>query len=1233
VEYGTTTGYGSLSALGTSLVTSHSVSLTGLTPGTTYNYAVLSTDAAGTATSANFTFSTPLIPLTGGIAQVGGAGNNTGSASAPTSLSIAYSSSNGTTVVAVCALANTASAIGSISDSGSTWTLRAYVNNGTAVRSEIWSTGAGGSVASTSFTISFPGGSPASCALEEYSGVVSIGTTTTNDGNSTTMSVGLTTQDANDYVVAGLGANSFNGYSVLSGTVRQAGGLGGNAGSGYVEMDLCDNTATTVSSVTCMAALGSAPWAVPGLELRPAASAPVISAVTSSGIMATSATITWTTDQPSSSQVEYGTTTSYGTLSALSSALVTSHSVTLTGLTAGTSYNFAVLSTDAAGTATSANFTFSATASVPLISAVTASAITTASATITWTTDQPSSSQAEYGTTTGYGSLSAVGSALVTAHTVTLSGLTPGTTYYYAVLSTDAAGAATSANFTFSTTESVPVISAVTASAITTTSATITWTTDQPSSSQVGYGTTTGYGSLSAVGSALVTSHSVTLTGLTPGTTYDYDVLSTDSAGTATSANFTFVTSTPVPTISAVASSGITATSATITWTTDQPSSSQVEYGTTTGYGALSALGSALVTSHSVTLTGLTPGTTYDYAVLSTDSAGTATSANFIFATSTPVPTISAVASSGITANSATIAWTTDQPSSSQVKYGTTTSYGSLSSLGSSPVTSHLVTLTGLTAGTTYNYAVLSADSAGTATSANFTFSTSAIAQTGPISAVGGAHNNSGSSGVPTSLSIAYSSHSGNTIVVVCALGNTASSISSISDSGSAWALRAYVNNGTAVRSEIWSTSAGGAVASTSFTINLSAGSPASCALEEYSGVLSLGTSATNEGTSATISVSMAAQDANDYIAAGLGANSYNGYSAVSGTLRQVGGLTANSGSNYVEMSLCDNTVATVSTVACAAALGSASWAAPALELRAVATVPVISTVASSGITSTSAVVTWTTDQPSSSQVKYGSTTSYGTVSALSSSLVTSHSVTLNGLTPGTTYNYAVLSADAAGTATSANFTFSTTLTVAISAVGGAHSNTGSNAAPTSLSIAYSSHGGNTIVAVCALGNTASSINSVTDRGSTWTRGAYVNNGTAVRSEIWATAAGGSVASTSFTINMSQGSPASCALEEYSGVAIIGSTAVTQGTSGTLSVSLPTQEANDYVVAGLGANTYFGYMITNGTLRQAGGLTSNSGNNYVEMDLCDNTAASAAPVTCSAAMGSSAWAAPALQLR
>jgi hypothetical protein len=64
-------------------------------------------------------------------------------------------------------------------------------------------------------------------------------------------------------------------------------------------------------------------------------------------------------------------------------------------------------------------------------------------------------------------------------------------------------------------------------------------------------------------------------------------------------------------------------------------------------------------------------------------------------------------------------------------------------------------------------------------------------------------------------------------------------------------------------------------------------------------------------------------------------------------------------------------------------------------------------------ITSTSAVVQWTTDTASDSSVEYGLTGSYGSTSALNSAGVTSHSVTLTGLTPGTTYHYRVRSADA----------------------------------------------------------------------------------------------------------------------------------------------------------------------------------------------------------------------------
>jgi purple acid phosphatase-like protein len=73
-------------------------------------------------------------------------------------------------------------------------------------------------------------------------------------------------------------------------------------------------------------------------------SGPIISGVTATSITATSATITWTTDIASDSQVQYGTTTSYGSMSALNSTLVTSHSVNLTGLTAATTYHYRVIS-------------------------------------------------------------------------------------------------------------------------------------------------------------------------------------------------------------------------------------------------------------------------------------------------------------------------------------------------------------------------------------------------------------------------------------------------------------------------------------------------------------------------------------------------------------------------------------------------------------------------------------------------------------------------------------------------------------------------------------------------------------------------------------------------------------------------------------------------------------------------------------------------------------------------
>ena len=65
------------------------------------------------------------------------------------------------------------------------------------------------------------------------------------------------------------------------------------------------------------------------------------------------------------------------------------------------------------------------------------------------------------------------------------------------------------------------------------------------------------------------------------------------------------------------------------------------------------------------------------------------------------------------TTTTAAITWTTAVPANSQIAYGTTTSYGSSSALNSNLVTTHSASLTSLTAGTTYHYHVLSADSTG----------------------------------------------------------------------------------------------------------------------------------------------------------------------------------------------------------------------------------------------------------------------------------------------------------------------------------------------------------------------------------------------------------------------------------------------------------------------------------------------------------------------------------------
>jgi hypothetical protein len=70
-----------------------------------------------------------------------------------------------------------------------------------------------------------------------------------------------------------------------------------------------------------------------------------------------------------------------------------------------------------------------------------------------------------------------------------------------------------------------------------------------------------------------------------------------------------------------VATPAVDGLSATITWDTDEPADSRVDYGLSGGALNSSESSATLVTAHSILLSGLTPGTTYDYRVTSEDAA------------------------------------------------------------------------------------------------------------------------------------------------------------------------------------------------------------------------------------------------------------------------------------------------------------------------------------------------------------------------------------------------------------------------------------------------------------------------------------------------------------------------------------------------------------------------------------------------------------------------------------
>ncbi len=93
------------------------------------------------------------------------------------------------------------------------------------------------------------------------------------------------------------------------------------------------------------------------------------------------------------------------------------------------------------------------------------------------------------------------------------------------------------------------------------------------------------------------------------------------------------------------------------------------------------------------------------------------------------------------------------------------------------------------------------------------------------------------------------------------------------------------------------------------------------------------------------------------------------------------------------------------------------------------AVAPVVSDISVLSITSSGAIVSWTTDQSADGRVDYGLTTAYGSSTTYNPALATSHAQQISGLVAGMTYHYRIRSTNTTGAAVSADGTF-TTLTV-----------------------------------------------------------------------------------------------------------------------------------------------------------------------------------------------------------
>jgi inosine-uridine nucleoside N-ribohydrolase len=462
VEFGLTSSYGSSSTLGPSLVVSHSVTLSGLASGTTYHYRVKSRDAAANlATSSDFTFTTssgnagpvPVIVDTDIFSDaddVGALATAFGLQIKGEANVIAIGINTRTSRPAVATNSwKCAAAIAQFYNSASVPIGSDMPDNGTAINTDDF-VGPCSQLASPStpapdtavnvFRRALAVQPNGSVVMVEvgYEENLSALLHSSPDSFSPLSGGDLISQKVKVLVIMGGGYPSRSGENNLIGNVTAAQDVASNwptkiVWSGY-EVGDAVHTGNTISRthpanspvrVSYEAFVGPNNW-IPSYDLTA-----VYHAIRPGDFL-----------MPEVGPGTNVVNSSGGNVFTLGSG--NQYYLTLTDATTLDASIETLLDTLPA--------TLPPDTTPPLISGVAAGWLSPSGATLSWTTDEASDSQADYGLTSSYGSSSALSSSLAVAHSVALSGLATATTYHYRVKSRDAAGnLATSADFTFTT--------------------------------------------------------------------------------------------------------------------------------------------------------------------------------------------------------------------------------------------------------------------------------------------------------------------------------------------------------------------------------------------------------------------------------------------------------------------------------------------------------------------------------------------------------------------------------------------------------------------------------------------------------------------------------------------------------------------------------------------------------------------------------------------------------------